>query len=232
MDLRTGGTYVEQNLIQVDKSRGLITFLDADASRDGIQGTVLLPDGTTKEVDLAGRPVRALYQARYEWAVQVLKSASSYAVTASTPTVGQFYVGGSGAIGGDVHRIYFPPCDTGRKVTVGQLWYFDPGDTSPRSVQSQDFKIKPADAVGDTTKLPYIDIRDVDGNATSFDQTTYGYAARDIKGSSLVVRTIWNPNSFSLSNNSAANVRNQVTWGQSWRHSTSETFLDQGVTSR
>jgi hypothetical protein len=225
MDLLTGGRIFESGLLNVDKSRGLISFASTT-------GNILLPDGTTMTgVALANRPVRAYYQARIEMAVHVLKAASNYTVSSGAPSIGQYYVGGSGVLGGSTTRIYFPACDAGRKVIIGQIWYEEPGDTQPRSITGQDFVIHP----GSTTtqpNLPYIEIKDVDPLAGTLDLATYGYAARDVKGASLVVRVAWNPNTFSLTNNSATNVQNEATWGQGWRRSTTETFLDSGVVSR
>ncbi len=239
MDLSTGGTFYEadpvshQSLISVDKSRGIISFNDYDASRAGVQGYLLLPDGSSQEVDMADRPVRALYQARWEVAVQPLKAASLYSVSNGPPSTGQYYIGGSStAFGGIPYRAYFPPCDTGRKVTVGQIWYKDSSNVT-RQAQAQDFLIHPASSgQGDTTNLPYIDIKENIGDAASLDQTTYGYALRDVKGSSLVVRVLWNPNTFTLPGGAASNAQAEAAWAQTWRHSATESYLDQGVTSR
>jgi len=243
IDLQTGGTfyanYLGQPLITLDKSRGIIGFNSLGGSTV-LQGELYLPDGTSEIVNLANRPVRALYQARYDWAVQVLKAASNYTMSSLTPSIAQYYVGNSSpTLGGLPTRLYFPRCDTGRKVVIGQIWYDDPGDIQPRSLMSQDFVIQPAGGSGDTTGLPYIDISLIDGNAQRLDYSTYGYAARDVKGSSLMVRVVWNPSTFTLTNAGSGtltaeqvNAQSQNKWGQSYRVSSSETYLDQGVLSR
>lgn len=243
IDMQTGGTfyatYNGQPLITLDKSRGIITF-NSLAGSSSLQGELYLPDGTSETVNLANRPVRALYQARYDWAVQVLKAASSYNVSQLAPGVGQYYIGNSSpTIGGLPTRLYFPRCDTGRKVVIGQIWYDTAASTQPLSLTAQDFVIHPAGGSGDTTGLPFVDITDVDPNAQTLDQNTYGYCARDVKGSSLMVRVIWNPNVFALTANgngaltaAQVNAQAEAKWSQSYRVSASETYLDQGVISR
>jgi hypothetical protein len=242
LDLVTGGTFYEvapsmaanpgQRLITVDKSRGTVDFADADPSQPGMQGWLYLPDGSSIEVNMAGRSVRALFQSNKEWAVQVLKAAALYHETIAAPSVGQFYVGGtSPTVGGRPTRIYFPVCDAGRKVNVGQIFYID-NNGNKQTAFGQDFVIhaaSPTDPV--FPKMPYIDITDT-LPAQSVDAVTYGYAAKDVKGASVMVRAIWNPDTFKLSSSSTQNVTAQATWSQSWRTATAETYLDLGVSSR
>lgn len=231
LDMLTGGTFYEQGLINVDKSRGVISFTSADPTQPTLQGKLLLPDGSTQTVSLAGRPVRAFYQARQEIAVQVLKAAATYTVSLGLPGIEQYYVGNSDpAIGGSATRIYFPTCDSNRKVSVGEINYMTADSTLHQAV-AQDFLIHPA-AIADALSLPYIDVRDIDPNASALDVKTYGFAARDVKGASVSVRVFWNPDSFHLTANVNQNAQALSSWLHSYRKSASETILEQGITTR
>lgn len=232
LDLETGGIY-SKNSIRIDSSIGLVTFIDADNNNaNGIQAGIVLPGQVAPTVmTVSGRNVRALYQAVGEWTVQVTKAAARYRGTTGNPGVAEFYAGGSGlfyngvplAAGESLTRIYFPPMDAGKKVTVGEIWY-DNGGPEPLCLQNQDFLIKnsPIDAA---VGLPYIDIRDQVGSATAINYARYGYGVRGVRGASLSVRVLWNPATFTLSNNEAENLEAFEKWGRNWRRIQTDTFL-------
>ncbi len=239
VDLDTGGVVMERlpsdnrppsqatsPLIQVNKSTGVITFNDSDNNaNNGTTGKLLLPDGTVRDVQLENRALRALYRARNEFAVQVLKAPSQYteAPDSTNLGIGQFYVGGNG--GSSPTRLYFPPSDAGRKVTIGEINYLR-SDGSLRQMFGQDFIIRRAGAL-DNVGLPYIDLAEADANAAQFNFGT-GTAARSVKGSSVAVRVLWNPDSFSLTNDQAANIAKLDAWGRGWRRSVNETYIERG----
>jgi len=238
MDLDTGGVYYERDpandadysgtpWIYLNKSSGVVTMVDVDPA-DGTQAYLLMPDGTTRKVTVDSRAVRALYRTRNEMAVQVFKAASSYDVSDSPVflATGHYYVGGTGA-GGSSTRIYFPVADAGQSVTFGILNYRTSGGQL-RQLLDQQFVIRTQTGEID----PFIDVASVDPQATTLDQSAYGYAARNVKGSSISVRTLWNPDTFHLGNNAANNLRLLDTWGRGWRRSTNETFLEQGEMTR
>jgi type II secretory pathway pseudopilin PulG len=223
-DLDSGGI-ISPTSYRVDRSLGLITFANPSAIEVTYVGA---NDPVT--VDGRNRPVRALYQAVGEWAVQVSKAPSRYRIAFGTPGIGEFYVGTSAdpLIPGENTnlsrtRIYFPWSDVGRKVTVAQIWYTRQGDTNPRSMANQDFIITASPA--DPTGLPYVDIREADSRAQSFDFSRYGYAARVVKGASVTVRVIWNPASFALQNNASENMGRFEQWGRNYRVQRLETYL-------
>lgn len=231
VDTETGGLVYEKDtsgrlLVRVDKSLGLVTFNDSDNNAaNGLTGQLRLPDGTTQSVEMSGRNLRALYMANDEWSVQALKSAAIYRVTYARPAPAQYYVGGTnGALGGGATRVYFPVPDTGRKVSIGEIFYRD-SNNNIQIIESQDFVIgaSPADPIG----LPYIDIKEVAPDAVSFD-FTYGYAVRNIRGASIVVRVLWNPQRFALSGDNAQNMRRLDEWGRGWRRTVTETYLQRG----
>ncbi|MEQ1822694.1 MAG: prepilin-type N-terminal cleavage/methylation domain-containing protein [Fimbriimonadaceae bacterium] len=232
MDVETGGIYSKDSL-KVDYSNGSIQIVDQDANpANGTQAGLIYP-GSAAPVTVAasGRAVRALYQATGEWAIQVMKPASLYRQSLGVPAAAQFYAGGSrqyqlGAplvAGESTVRIYFPPMDAGKKVSIGELWY-DVGGPEPRRMENQEFTItnSPPDA---TVGLPYIDLRTIDPNALSINYARYGYGVRNIKGASITVRVLWNPSTWTLTNDEAVNLENFEVWGRSWRKVQTETML-------
>lgn len=228
VDLDTGAV-VTRDSYTVDRSIGVLTFLDSDNNAgNGIQGRMTLPGaGAAVAATLSGRNVRALYHAAEEWSVQILKPAAVYYATDAVPVgVGQYYVGQTpNNPVGQPTRIYFPKMDLGRKITVAEVWYRD-GGGALHLLENVDFVIQgtPADAIG----LPYVDIRSVDPNAQTFDYATYGYAVRGVRGASVAVRVLHNPNFLSLGNNVADNMASLEQWGRNWRRTETETFLQRG----
>ncbi|MCO5296465.1 MAG: type II secretion system GspH family protein [Fimbriimonadaceae bacterium] len=228
VDLDTGAV-VTQDSYRVDRSLGVVTFLDADGDgTNGIQGRMTLPGAAAATgVTLGGRNVRALYHAVGEWSVQILKPAALYSVTDAVPVgVGQYYVGQTpdNPVGLPT-RVYFPKMDLGRKVTIAEVWYRD-GGGALKLLENVDFVIQgtPPDATG----LPYIDIRSVDPGAQTFDYATYGYALRGVRGASVSVRVLHNPSFLSLGGNAADNMASLEQWGRDWRRTETETFLQRG----
>jgi hypothetical protein len=220
-----------QNLITVNKSTGVVTIADMDNDpTNGITGLLLLPDGTTTTIQMDNRAVRALYMANNEYSVQVLKAASQYTIS-TTPvnlSAGQFYIGGTLVAQGSPWRIYFPQSDHGRKVTVGEVTYTRSTDGFVHDMIGQDFLVKAPDPV---LGLPYIDLTDVDPNATAVNFNN-GFGARNIKGMSVAVRVLWNPTIFHLTGNTQSNMTSLSNWGQSWRKTTNETFLQKEDNNR
>lgn len=228
LDLDTGGV-VTTDSYRVDRSLGLVSFLDSDGNAaNGTQGRITLPGAPNAIVTtLSGRHVRALFHAVGEWSVQVLKAAAVYRPTESVPLgVAQFFVGQTPVNPvGQPTRVYFPPMDSGKKVALSEVWYRD-GGGALRSLESVDFVIQsvPADPLG----LPYVDIRDVDPGAVAFDHATYGYAVRGVRGASVMVRVLRNPATLALGPVPADNMQALERWGRNWARTESETFLQRG----
>jgi hypothetical protein len=241
LDMATGGVVMEHlpgdgsgsqaatnPLVKVNKSSGVITFQDANSNpADGTQGKILLPDGSVIDAMMENRSFRAMYRVRNEFSVQVLKAASRYTLsTTSPPGAGQYFLGGYGGVG-NVTRIYFPRMDAGRKVNLSEINYF--AGSQARTISGQDMLIRyqPNDVLG----LPSVDIREIDGAATGFNYGS-GAAVRGVKGASVAVRVLWNPDSFFLSQDPIENMRRLDKWGQGYRRSTNETFLERGEGAR
>lgn len=245
VDLDTGGIVCERNpantsdtaqYVTVDKTLGLISFRDVDGSEAGTQGRLLLPDGSTRDVNLSGRALRALYMANNEWAVQVLKAASQYSTSPTLPGAGQFYVAGSnGSIGGRATSVYFPRADANQKVTVGTINYLarQGENLVARQIVGQDFVVR--FRANDPLSYPSIDLRDVDPDAVEFDfgSATVGLLpVREVKGASVVVRVLWNPDTFRLTDDPQRNARAFDVWGRGWRRANVQTYIQRGSNIR
>jgi type II secretory pathway pseudopilin PulG len=155
-------------------------------------------NGVVKVVDpaLAGHTLRFYYQAEGDWGVQILKPYELYRERyGALLSYREFYVGG-GADGGAPTRIYFPVCDAGKQVILGEVFYVDRlrgkdvlrGVLARISTQTETVAGRP---------LCYVDIRDIKTTAVSLDldaYATYGYVVRDVKGASFKARVVWKEN--------------------------------------
>lgn len=232
LDLSTGGVIVgngqggaDESYI-VDKRGGSITFRDLDPGTPGIQGALYVPlagggwDRVPGFVSMDNRAVRALYVAAADMAVQPLKAASRYrAVYPSAPValaVTQMYPGGA-AGWGQPDRIYFPLCDVGQKVTVGELLVND--GVNPRTVRDQDMRIRGKEDFGGIV-LSYAELP----AGTVIDYSLNKYPVRWVKGASLKLRGFYNTSGFLLDGDEVANFERFRRWSESWRVIVSESF--------
>ena len=119
------------------------------------------------------------------------------------------------------NRIYFPSSDARRKVTVDSITYRRDDGTN-RTLEGQDFVTK-ASAAGSALSLSYIDLTDVDPRAMDF--IGGQQAVRGVKGASVAVRVLWNPEAFNLVDDLGVNFSRAEVWARSWRPSITETFL-------
>ncbi|MFN3728795.1 MAG: hypothetical protein ACK4XJ_03680 [Fimbriimonadaceae bacterium] len=246
LDMETGGIYLYNTDAQVnpllsayrlDKSNGILMFNDLDNDpSNGIQARLAIQTASgvvIQVVDVADRPVRALYMARDQWSVQATKAATNYTASYGLPGSAQYYVGTSAAAAGlpplsgseSPTRIYFPRMDGGQKVVIGEVWYRD-DNNNVYQLRDQDFAVQtsPTDPV---FGLPYVDITSVAPDALAFDFSR-GYAVRRVRGAALQVRVLWNPNYFTLGADPQQNIQRLELWGQGWRRSSTETYLQKG----
>lgn len=136
----------------------------------------------------------------------------------------EYYVGGSNStLGGQVTRVYFPVMDTGKNVTIGEVWYRDSGGTL-RALHDENFRIQdtPADPIG-----PYVDITSVDPSAVGFDWTN-GYAVRNVQGRRSKFGC-FGTLGVQPPGNSAQVYEKFILWTRTWRQAKVETFLQRGV---
>lgn len=231
IDMATGGVVLGNSNTDpasayfVDKSRGYINFRDTDGNAaNGITGTLLFLDPSSPtawvsdpNVQLNGRRMRALYVGRGDMALQMLKAASSYDIVTPTAPVtlgaAQVYAGGTGGWGSN-DRLYFPVMDLGQRVTVGELK--EAGVDVPR--REQQYAIDRVESVGGVNfavaVVPFV----IDNNPNVVPM-------RRVKGSSLKVRVVWNPGTFSLNGDEIQNFGKMKTWANDWRRVETTTFL-------
>ena len=240
VDLETGGVVQgnsQSNLnsaYYVDKSRGVIVFRSV-AAGPGIQAYVAYPTGTrtltggqldpaalwsaTGTIDISGHPVRALYRANGEFATQVLKAAKNYQVsypaTASALGAGECFAGGSnqGTPWGSGNRLYFPLADFGQKVVVGEAY------TSVGVIRDQDLQIDGHETPPGQPTVAFATLP----SSGVFDYGQKGYAVRWVRGATMKIRVLWNPDSFALGADQTQNFENFMAWSKSWRKVNTET---------
>lgn len=148
---------------------------------------------TVVDPSLLGRTLRFYYQADSDWGVHVMKPYELYRERyGNLLSYREFYVGG-GADGGSPTRIYFPVCDAGKQVILGEVFYRDSvlGKDVMRGVLAR--ISTRTESVGGRP-LCYIDIRDIKPTAVALDldaYNTYGYVVRGVRGASFKVRVVW-----------------------------------------
>ncbi len=251
-DTETGGIYAYnptneatlrdpfQTAYRVDRSTGTIRFQDRNASTSALEITLYNPvDWTPIEIpDARGRSIRVMYQSVQEFQAQVMKAADRYIGVAGVPGAGQCALGALGDPAQQT-KLYFSNSELGRSVTINEafvLWDVN-GDGTADEVRkvSVSGTIKAPTAL-DPVQLPSLDLADVYGaNVVSWSPTdetgkSPGYIVRGVRGASVAVRVLWNPQKFNLSNDSAANMAAFDRWGSNWRKSTTETYLQKGGT--
>lgn len=208
IDTETGAAYHPSGYT-VDYSHGEVFFKSANVP-------VIFPgDSNLTTIPAAGRSVRALFMAQGDWAVQIQKPAADYEQVYDTPSVGQFFIGGTkpgSPTFGSAKRIYFPWSDLGHSVRFDRIAYLGAGGVS-KSVSGQSLQItsSQADAVG-----PFIDISALDSAATAIDMSD-GYGVRGVHGASVSVRTLWNRSAFSLTPDTVANTNAVDSFRQSFK---------------
>lgn len=240
-DIETGGIILGgpdsgNSSYVVDYTNGAITFRDVDAGTPGMQVRVGYKDITgnwtfIQTVNAAGRNVRALYMANGEWSVQMHKAANSYRITgvgAGGLSVGEVYVGGTqgdggGGFLGDPTRLYFPLVDLGHRAFVREAWYRDSGGVV-RVLREQEVLINSVASIGG---IDYATATPLPAGAT-FNVSANGYAVRGVRGSSLRVRVLWNPDTFFLTADELENYDRLQTWMQATRRIQTESFLTTG----
>lgn len=229
-----GGTF---HSYFVDKRNGVISFIDVDPIAAGTQVwlTVPQPDGTWANpvaVSANGRAVRALYQAAGEWSVQLHKPARSYRVSnwiGSGLQAGQCYVRvpESTSTLGTENRVYFPLSDLGGRVVVNEMRFINSGTSAPGVVYDQELLIDGTEEVGGVLySFADATAKIGGGNILSSGQT--GFALRGVRGASIRVRVMWNPERFSLLADGSLNFQSLQGWMNEMRRVETESFVIPG----
>lgn len=221
----------------VEKRNGSITFIDLDAA-PGIQGylTVIQPDGTWSApqlVNMDGRAVKAHYMVQGEWAVQTLKPARSYRIAPgvgpSGLSAGECFVGqtemADGSRFGAANTLYFPLSDLGHRVVISELKAAN--GTSYSTIRDQEFHINRTETLGGVLHATVNLGGRLNGGDLSWDQA--GYAVKGVRGSSMRVRVLYNPERFSLLPDAQNNFDELEKWMRETRIIETEGFLPGGA---
>ncbi len=241
-DTETGGIYAYNpaNLrdpiataYRVDRSSGTIWFQDRNSATPELEVTLYNPvDWTPISIpDARGRSVRVMYQTAQEFQAQVMKAADRYVGVSGVPGVGQCALGALGDPAQQT-KLYFSNSDLGRNVAINEAFVQFASGIRKVSVSG----IVKAPTALDPVQLPSFDLRDIYGADvvawSPVDETgkSQGYIIRGVRGASVAVRVLWNPQKFTLGTNGAANMDSLDRWGQGWRKSVTETYLQKGGT--
>lgn len=228
-----GGPDAANSSYIVDYSNGSVTFKDTEGA-PGVQGQISFLDiagnwTAPVPIDMANRRVRILYMGNGEWAMQAHKAASSYRQSfgiGAGLSVAEYYVGGSVTGVGSTNRLYFPICDLGHRVVIREIWYQQAGNR--RSLNDQEFYINGVENIGGVDHA-YADLTTKTGLGASFDLSGGRYPVRGVRGASMRVRVLWNPESFRLTGTDTENYENLERWMQSTRRIQTESFLTKGA---
>jgi type II secretory pathway pseudopilin PulG len=232
VDVQTGGVIVGNeraagSSYYLDGTNGVVQFNDADADdTNGLTGRLYVPGPEPLSpwldaglVPMSGRTLRALYMGRSEYAVQPLKASASYQVLAAANAgqlgIGQVYPGGLPAVGrpagwGSANRIYFPAADFGQKVLIGRV------RTVAGTIDERDWQISGRETI-DGSVVSYIQL------PANLEISNTDPVER-VRGASLKVRVLWNPDIFTLTGNSIDNFQRFTDWSAQWRKIETETF--------
>ncbi|MBS1727466.1 MAG: hypothetical protein JST51_12150 [Armatimonadetes bacterium] len=235
IDVETGGQLLESYngspTMKIDKTNGYVTLFDIDNDDTNGLTQAIATAGGTVMTNVTGRVLRIFYMGREEWAVQIARNPSHYDFSYNIPGAAQYYVGGSSALGGLPTRIYFPPMDVNRKVSIGKVRYYN-GATA-ETLEGAEFMIKYRSGDGMAQALPSIDLNDRVA-ATNIAQDTsspesMAYAVTDVKGVSVLAKVFYNINSFALGTDPVVNLNTGFgNWAKEWSVTTKETYLHRG----
>jgi len=212
IDAETGGIYLPSDPTShvanytVDYTRGILTFPSAEME-------IQYPGSASVQmVNVAGRPLRAMFMLNGDWAAQVQKASADYDETYSAlPGAGQFYIG-DGLLAGSGTRIYFPRADLGQVVRFDEIDYLTTG--GPKTLRGQSMQITSANNDADG---PFVDVKSLDSTATHLD-TSDGYGGvMGVHGASLSMRAVWEDNGvLMLGTNPSTNVGLLDTYRESY----------------
>jgi type II secretory pathway pseudopilin PulG len=218
VDVQTGGIVFEEDpisnaqLVTINKSTGLVT-VNSDGNSGGLIGLVSIP-GTTGHVtvNLAGRALRVLYRARQEFSVNVLKS-SAYFSLVEAPAAGQ-YLGEGQTYSPGNGVLIFPIGDVHQQVVIDTVNYTDKSGGF-NILHGQSFQIERPVSGG----LPQINV------ASALPSGATITSVQGIKGSSLTVQVLWNPDSFHITNSATGNISLINTWEHGWKKNFNQTTI-------
>ena len=231
VDQNTAACLPNELAFSVDYHNGIITFKPNPSSWSEIVNTLSAQGAITGTTTIWPNPgnlnLRVYYMANGEWACQVLKSSSSYiqAPTLAAALIpGEFYVQqpATGTASGTT-AIQFCRADIGQTVSFEELWY-QWADGSVHCARGQSAVVKVIGGV------PLATATDIDPMATTLDFSN-GYAVKGVKGLSVSVRVLWNPNTVKFQG-SSNNLNTFSQYLAGWRNTTTDAVLDKEMVQK
>lgn len=143
---------------------------------------------------------RFFYKAHGDWALQIQKASGLYRehnpnppASASNVGLSEYYVGVSNQGDGPHPRLYFPPMDAGKTVSIRELLYTDAGGRMHR-VTNESYRLAANRSQFENINgrtLTWIDLRDKHKDATGWDFASRGQAVSGVEGVSFRARVLW-----------------------------------------
>ncbi len=172
---------------------------------DDRAGILHLSQADVEKKNLQGATVRIFYRTEKDWGVDLQKANAHYS-PADLPVNVQYdgyYIGGSdAALDGAANRIYFPLCEAGKTVVLGEFFVRTnqpaPNDRLRFSNEAYQVNENPGafETVGGRL-MTYIDISSQHAEAVPskqawvFDSQQTGRAVDNVRGGSMRVRVVW-----------------------------------------
>ena len=137
--------------------------------------------------------------------MQIQRAAAQY-VQSQTPyasdiTYRSFYAGGTVSGVGNTHRVYFPICEAGKTVQIGDYWVNT--SSGVQKFSGETFVTNDNPALFETftgQRLTWIDLSDQHsaaadaGSPWTFTTASSGRSVNNVKGVSVKSRVIWRTN--------------------------------------
>ena len=172
---------------------------------DSRNGVIELNQAQVESMGLQSASLRIFYRARKDWGMQIQKANANY-LLANTPfasdiTYRSYYVGGSfvggGGPAGLPTRIYFPICEAGKTVILGE-YFVQTGQGQTRRFTGESYQLNDNPALFENFNgqlLTWLDISSQHPAATSeqwrFTSAETGRAVSNVIGASVKSRVIW-----------------------------------------
>ena len=173
------------------------------ASLEDRAGILRLNQADVESQNLQGTTVRIFYRTEKDWGLDLQKANARYAQADSPVNVqyNNYYIGGSDAASdGSPNRIYFPICEAGKTVVLGEFFVRTnqaaPNDRLRFANEAYQVNGEPGafESVGGRL-LTWIDIgsqhSDAGKQAWVFDSQQTGRAVDNVRGGSMRVRVVW-----------------------------------------
>jgi prepilin-type N-terminal cleavage/methylation domain-containing protein len=158
-------------------------------------GTLTLNPDNIAAANLQGASLRIFYRGSKDWGVQIQKATANYLISPTLPlNYNNFYVGGTIAGTGSPTRIYFPRCDAGKTVVLGE-YYILWSDGRIDVFRNEAFQLADDPALYDALNLPFLDVSTQHTRAgftmTGFTATQTGRPVSNVQGVSMKTKVLW-----------------------------------------